>query len=452
MPNSNSRGIFAAQRKPSMSPVSVVYIGLLALVAATPILLFFDNLIIDGAIQLYAAIGMTIIAVRIRLGEARHLFKLIRVPAALAVIPLIWIFTQFLPLPAGGLSRSIWESAASALGTSLSASISIDPGLTLIAVCYYASILAIGFVAAAISIERQQAEKLLLVLCSTTVVISLITLATRLGGFTFTDGSSVGDTPATVMTAGIIGIILFTASTIMIVERYDIRHHHHDFLSRLLIPIGIRIAGLLVCSLPLVAGDTNPVIFAAACGFTTIVLIYFVRRVGFGPRAAVAMACVAIVAAAVIIWTKGYPVPGDISLRYMTNAKADVVSVDSRIIDEVGLGGSGAGTFRAISNLYGVQKPSDVLRPPTFATQISIELGRPALWIIVGLAGAVVLLCARGAFNRGRDFYYPLAGAGISVAVTLTSFSNAGLPNPAISLLVAVTLGLAFGQSASRTI
>ena len=238
----------------------------------------------------------------------------------------------------------------------------------------------------------------------------------------------------------------------MIIERYEIRRHHHEILSPLLIPISIMIAGLIVCSLTLVAGDTSYAIFAAACGVATVVIIYFVRRIGFGPRAGLAMGCVVIVAVAVIIWTKGHPITGDISLRYMTGARADVVSLDSRIIDEVGLGGSGAGTFRVISILYGIQEPSDVLRPSTFAAQIAIELGHPALWIIVGLACTLIIMCAQAAFNRGRDFFYPLAGAAVTVAMVLNSFSNSSLTNPAISLLVAVTLGLGFAQRISRSL
>ena len=238
----------------------------------------------------------------------------------------------------------------------------------------------------------------------------------------------------------------------MTVERYEIGHRQHEFLPQLLIPISIRIIGLLVCASTLIAGDTSYAIFAATCGLMTLVIIYFLRRIGFGPRVGLALGCVAIVAAAAIIWTKGHPVAGDISLRYMAGAKADVASLDSRIVGEVGLGGSGAGTFKAISILYGMQDPSGALRPPTFAAQIAIELGRPALWIIVGLACALIIMCARGAFNRGRDFFYPLAGAGVSVAMVLNSFNNAGLTNPAISLLVAVTLGLGCAQSIKRTL
>ena len=145
--------------------MSIVYITLLTLVAATPILLFFNNLVVDGAIELYAAIGLAAVAIRMPPGEGRHFSKLIRLPMALAAIPLVWMLIQLLPLPISGLSRSIWESAAQALNAPLSASISIDPGTTILALGHYTSIVGITFVAAAICVERKNAEKLLSMLC-----------------------------------------------------------------------------------------------------------------------------------------------------------------------------------------------------------------------------------------------------------------------------------------------
>src|ERR1700675_3456988 len=181
-----------------MPLVSVAYIGLLVLVAATPGLLFLDNLVVAGAIQLYAAVSMMMIAIGLRPGEARHFFKLVRVPAALAAIPLLWMLIQLLPIGVGGLSRSIWESAASALETQrLSASISVDPGLTLIALCRFASMVGITFVAAAVSIDRQQAERLLLLLATAAAVISLTLLASQLGGLSSKNELGINGTHAT---------------------------------------------------------------------------------------------------------------------------------------------------------------------------------------------------------------------------------------------------------------
>jgi hypothetical protein len=116
----------------------------------------------------------------------------------------------------------------------------------------------------------------------------------------------------------------------------------------------------------------------------------------------------------------------------------------------VGLTGSGAGTFPVISTIYGTAEPSDA-HPATFAAQIAVELGRPALWIAVGLVGALIVMLARSAFNRGRDCFYPLAAAGVTVAMVLVSFNNATLTNPAVLLLVTITLGLGLGQSMGRS-
>ena len=252
------------------------------------------------------------------------------------------------------------------------------------------------------------------------------------------------------MTASIVGIMLFAASGIMLFEKYERRHGPRISLSRPLVPIGVTTAGLAICVSTLIAGDTSHAIFfVAACGLATIVVIYAVRRMGFGPRTGLAMACVAIIAAAMIIWTKGDQTLGELSLRYVTAASGPEVTLDKRILDAVGSTGSGAGTFSAISTIYGAQGPSG-FRPATFAAKIAIELGRPALWIIVGLACVQIALFARGAFNRGRDCSYALAGAGVTVAIVLDGFTRAALPNLAISLLVAVTLGLGIGQSIGR--
>ena len=440
------------QTRPEMPLLSAAHIGLLVLVAATPVFLFFDNLVFAGAIQLYVAVTMMILAIGIRPGEARHLFKLVRVPAALAAVPLLWMLIQLLPLKIGGLSQSIWQSATSALETPpLWTSISVDPGLTLIAFSRFASMAGIAFVAAAVSIDRRQVERLLLLLAGAAAVISLILLASQLGGFGSKNESGANGTHATMVTAGIIGIILFAASAIMVVERYEMGRQPRPSSSRRLVPIGIMVAGLLVCSLTLIAGDSRHAIFAAACGLTTVAIIYFVRRLGFGSGAGLAMGCVAILAVAVIIWTKGRPATGDVSLRYMTGANSDVVALDNRILDTVGLAGSGAGTFPVISTIYGAQEPGDA-RAATFAGQIAIELGHPALWVIVGFACTLIVMFARSAFNRGRDCFYPLAGAGVTAAMILDCFTNATLTNLAISVLVAVTLGLGFGQSIGRSL
>ena len=67
--------------------------------------------------------------------------------------------------------------------------------------------------------------------------------------------------------------------------------------------------------------------------------------------------------------------------------------------------GTGAGTFAAIVPIY-----RDVYDPvtstaPTAAPTLSIELGRPMLWLIViAIVGAIVILL-RASLQRGRDSF-----------------------------------------------
>jgi hypothetical protein len=439
-----------SRTKPDMSLVSAAYIGLLVLVAATPVFLFFDDLVVAGVIQLYTAVGMMIVAMGIRPGEARHIFKLVRGPAVLAAIPLLWMLIQLLPISIGGLSRSIWESATSALETNrLSASITIDPGLTLITIFRFAAMAGVAFIAAVVSVDRQHVKNLLLLLASAAAVISLLVLASQPVGFGSMFEAGANDMRAIMAAAGIIGIILFAVSLIMAVEQYERRRQTRPVFLQASVSIGLLVAGFVICLSAVIAGDTSHAIFAAACGLTTVAIFYGVRRSGFGPRGGLAIGCVAIVVVAVIVWTKGNDTIGDATLRYATDANSLTLTVDSRIVHAVGLAGSGAGTFAAVSTIYGTQASSHV-RPATFAAKIAIELGRPALWVIVGLACTLMIMLVRGAFDRGRDYSYPLAGAGVMVAIALDCFTNTALANPAISLLTAVTLGLGFGQSSGR--
>jgi hypothetical protein len=53
---------------------------------------------------------------------------------------------------------------------------------------------------------------------------------------------------------------------------------------------------------------------------------------------------------------------------------------------------------------------------------------------------------------RGRDSFYPAAGAGCLIVLLFLFFMNAGILGNAAAITAAATLGLAFAQSKSRMI
>jgi hypothetical protein len=432
--------------------------ALLALVGSTPILLFLDARWLDAVIEIYSATTLAMVALSLRRGEAGHWIKTIRLPLALAAVPALWMLIQLLPIPIGSVSKSIWQSAAAALGVSLLPSITIDPGLTLMAFCRYASLIAVTAAAAAIAIDRQNAEKLLIALGCAASAIALVWLARIV--VSDRAASQPNGLDAAAVTGSIYGIVLFSAMVILFVDRQLDRTSRRDASPPFVgVMVGIAV-GFIICSMPSLMIRSHA-IFAAGCGLVPLLIVQFVRRIGFDWRAGATMGAIAFVGAAVIISTSAVPSSKELATRYASQASADQISIVDRVINEVGATGSGAGTFAAIYKLYAPQDPNDkqafealistpATVPPTAASQISVELGQPALWTIVLLILMIVLRCAHGSFIRGRDSFYPVAGAGVGIATLVLMFCDGGLANLATSVLLAATIGLALAQSMSR--
>jgi hypothetical protein len=100
------------------------------------------------------------------------------------------------------------------------------------------------------------------------------------------------------------------------------------------------------------------------------------------------------------------------------------------------------------------QDIDDVMSPvaPTAAAAITVEFGKALLWTIIILIAVAMTLLLRAALRRGRDSFYPAAGASCLVVLLLQSFGDTGLFGTAVSIIGAAMLGLAVVQSKSRTL
>jgi hypothetical protein len=83
---------------------------------------------------------------------------------------------------------------------------------------------------------------------------------------------------------------------------------------------------------------------------------------------------------------------------------------------------------------------------------MAIELGRPMLWLIVATIVFSILFLLRASLKRGRDSFYPTAGASCLITLLFLSFTNAGVLGSAAAIIAAATLGLAIAQSKSRSV
>jgi hypothetical protein len=424
------------------------------LIGATPAVVIFDGPIVHGLVAATTAAAVAIVARSIRPGEAGHLLTLIRPLAVIATVPALWMLIQISPLNMVGLANPIWQSAAAALGRSIAGSISIDTGATLISLGRYLSTAAIVFLATAVAADRQRAEWVLSALTAAMTFIALVVIYVALGGFTFLSNGNDAAASGAATSSVALGVILATASAVRTLERYETRRANREqSFGRFVLTFTACLAAIAMCSFAVALVATGQAIFAAACGVATLATVIVIRRFGLGPWGYSAIAAAALVGAISIVALQPRDRTADLTLAFAAHAPAPLVAITQRILMETSWSGTGAGTFAALLPIY---RDIDELMigpaAPTAAAAIAVEMGRPALWAMVITAIALIMTLLRAALRRGRDSFYPAAGAGCLVALMLLAFGNAGLFSTAVSIVAAAILGVAFAQSKSRSI
>lgn len=430
------------------------HLALLILAGATPFLAFADNSFGFGAVAFYVAIVLAAIGISVRAGEAAHIVSIIRAPAALALLPFLWFIVQLLPFPLGGLTASIWQSTADVLASPVLSHATIDPGATFLALSRFVMLTTVIFLAAALTIERQHAQQLFLLLGAIASAFALMLVIDCVGSLQFLDTAGTGGAHAVFVSGAAYGLVLWSAVVVMLLERQQKRRGWRERWERLALPLLGALVLTLLSFAAMLLDAARYAIFASTCGLFAVAGLYFVRRIGLGFRAALVLGLVGTLGALAVVWSKAQPIPETgIAVRYAAHASPELIAPANRVATEVGPTGSGAGTFGAIYRVYGTTRsPGTSMSPATFASQVAVEMGRYALWTFALVGCALILLCARGVFDRGRDFFYPLAGTGIGVVALLTAFCDPSLANLGLSIFVASALGLALGQTAGRSL
>ncbi len=104
------------------------------------------------------------------------------------------------------------------------------------------------------------------------------------------------------------------------------------------------------------------------------------------------------------------------------------------------------GTAAILSIYRNIDDPA-TSTAPTAAAALSIELGRAMFWLIVAVIMGAVMTQLRASLLRGRDSFYPAAGAGCLLTLSLLAFMNAGILGTATAVIAAAVLGLALRKA-----
>jgi hypothetical protein len=296
---------------------------------------------------------------------------------------------------------------------------------------------------AAVAINRERAETVLLGTAAATVLISFAALIHDLFDFNFLAMREEA------LDCACLGVTLSAACAILVLERRDKRRYNSgQSQEKLLLASLACLTAFLICAGAIAAARSGSLTFAAASGFLTFCAAFAIRRWALGRVGAAAIGVTAAVIAAALATVAA----SDPDLRFAF-VKKDTAAVEltQRLLSEAPFFGDGAGTFGALLPIYQLSNSgSRAAEAVTAAAKLSIEMGKGTLWVSVATAAFAVFVLLRGASRRRRDWCYSAAAGACLVTLMNLAFINVGLSGAAITLLSATIFGVGLSQSRGR--
>jgi hypothetical protein len=412
---------------------------LVILILMSPFATLVDRATGYGLVAGIAATGLVFVATGIRPGEMKFLLSSIRRGLVVATIPALWMVIQLLPI--GFLANPVWASAEAALGSSRHGSITIDVGAAVMALGFYLSLIAIALFSAAVAVDRYRAGSILYALNGATVLTAGL-LALRQFFVSFNEVPS--DQGATIATAGI-GVVVAVAGLIKNMERERPSRWHVVILAGYT-------AAFVISALALIIAGQYTVWIAVAYSLAVILGVAIIRHFDFGAFGIAALAALPLGLGVLLLSREPNLQSDGPALAFASPSSPALISASERILADTHWPGVGAGAFAAISPIYRNIDDPPMPGPPNAITGLLVELGRP-MTVLIGLVTCIaIVVLLRASLRRGRDSFYPAAGAACLLGVLVLAFVNAGILATSPAVLTASVIGLAFGQSKSRTI
>ena len=412
---------------------------LVILLLMSPFAIFVDRATGYGLVAGIAATGLVFVATGIRPGETKFLLLSIRRGLVVAAIPALWMVIQLLPI--GFLANPVWVSAEAALGSSRHGSITIDVGATVMALGFYLSLIAISLFSAAIAVDRYRAASILPALNGATVLTAVLLMLRQ---FFVSFGEMPSDQGAETACASI-GVVVAVAGLIKTIERERPSRWHVAILAGYT-------AAFVISALALIIVAQYAVWIAVAYSLAVILGVAIIRHFDFGAFGIAALASLPLGLGVLLLSREPNLQSDGPALAFTSSSSPALISASQRILGDTPWLGVGAGAFSAISPIYRNIDDPPMPNPPNAVTGLLVELGRP-MTVMIGLVTCIaIVVLLRASLRRGRDSFYPAGGAACLLGLLLLAFVNAGILATSPAVLMASVIGLAFGQSKSRTI
>jgi hypothetical protein len=431
--------------------VQIGFYFLIGAIGISPALIFLDSPLVGGLLVAYTALSVAIVGFSIRPGEAGYLTRVIRPLFICALLPAAWMIIQTLPVPTSDWAHPIWISAQAALNRSLAPSMAIDRGAALVALVSYCFAASVIFLSAAVTIDRSRADYVLLWLAAVTTFSAILGIALEFDGARALVQTADFAAFNSLSSLSALGVLVNVGASDRAVERYETRRSRQEAsFGKLVWTLSLCLCAFVLCAVSVIVVATTPVQFATAVGLTTFCVVIIVRRLALGPWVnAVFALTVLFIAVAIIATNWGV---GDVTLQFASHSSQAMTQVIESMLADTRWMGNGAGGFGALLPIYqDIDRSVAGPYAPTTAATIAIELGRPALYVLVLIAVALLIQLLHGALRRGRDSFYPTVGAGCIVLLIFEAFCDSALLEKPTIIIAGTIIGLALAQSVSRT-
>jgi hypothetical protein len=350
---------------------------------------------------------------------------------------------QLVPIPIHGLGNPIWETASVALNESLAERLTVDIRATVEAIMQYNAVVALALVTAVVALDRQRAAQLLYMLTAAAAIVSVRSIWQNISG---PDGSSRGDpSPALVNDAVAVALGLLLSAVIIVRAIEQSRRARQRPISALgpTTTLSIGLLVMVICLTALFVQSETAIAISPLLGAGVVLAVFAIRKWFYG-----IWGTAGVLAAAAILFLASFTlVPMRPNTDLTVALSGDSEAATERMLQDVRLAGSGAGTYAVLLPIYQDIGTTASRERPTTAAAIAIEMGRTFLCglFIVAVLGAWILF--RRSLLRRHDYAYAAIGSGAAVSLAMLALIDGGVLDLGASLLAAVLFGLAFAQS-----
>ncbi|MCP1853575.1 MULTISPECIES: hypothetical protein [unclassified Bradyrhizobium] len=401
-----------------------------------------DASLATGLVGAATSLGLLASLVAIRPGELSFLKSVVGPAVAAALLPVLWIVLQMLPLAV--LAHPVWKFAGETLGAQLSGSITIDAGASLGALLIWLSLMSAMITAAAVAIDARRADMVARTVAATAAVAALILLLSS-------DPVKVWSGAARDETANGFLVVVLVGVPLGLARALDVGGHADGRTAAQLTRLRwLLAAGALLCAASACWVGRRGAAIAIAAGIALVLMTFAARKLHLHRRSSAAAAtAIALIALATAIGNRHPDVPLAVAF---VHAPSEFVQSTHNLLADLPALGSGAGATATLASTY-MDWQGATTRPviATSAAALIAQFGSAMFWTLVAAIIVGIAAFTAGARNRGRDWSYPASAATVLLTLLLAGFTLPELPAlPGVIVLGAV-IGTGLAQRISRS-